>query len=123
MIVWISAICLMAIIGLIGYYQGAIRVGFSLIGLLLAAWLAMPLSGVMKPILGLVGLSHPLILSFVAPAVVYLVILIIFKCAAFAAHRQVQTYYKYKGSDTQRSLFERLNSRVGIALGLANATV
>src|SRR5207302_1226018 len=32
-------------------------------------------------------------------------------------------YYKYKGSDTQRSLFERLNERLGICLGLANATV
>ena len=30
MILWIFAVCLMAVLGLIGYYQGAIRVAFSL---------------------------------------------------------------------------------------------
>ena len=45
MILWIFAFGLMAVLGLIGYYQGAIRVAFSLIGLIVAAFLAMPLAG------------------------------------------------------------------------------
>src|SRR5947208_1684540 len=123
MILWIFAVGLMAVLGLIGYYQGAIRVSFSLVGLLLGAALAMPLAGLVKPILPIVGLSHPILLSFVAPAVVYVLLLVIFKSAALVVHKKVDAYYKYKGSDTQRSLFERLNQRVGICLGLANATV
>jgi hypothetical protein len=123
MILWILAIVLMGSLGVIGYYQGAIRVGFSFIGLLVGALLALPLAGLVKPVLRLVGVEHPLLLVFIAPAVVYLLILIAFKCGAVAAHRKVDTYYKYKGSDTQRSLFERLNSRLGICMGLANATV
>ena len=113
----------MAVLALIGYYQGAVRVGFSLVGLLVAALLAMPLSGLMKPILGIFGLSHPVLLSFAAPALAYLLVLIIFKSAAVVVHRKIDAYYKYKGSDTQRSLFERVNQRLGICLGLANATV
>ena len=123
MILWIFAIGLMAVLGLIGYYQGAIRVAFSFVGLLAAALLAFPLGRLIKPVLPVVGLSHPLVLAFVAPAIVYVVILIAFKSAALAVHRKVDTYYKYKGSDTQRSLFERVNERLGICLGLANATV
>src|SRR5947207_12022931 len=82
MILWIFAVCLMAVLGLIGYYQGAIRVAFSLVGLLLGALLAMPLAGLLKPVLPIVGLSHPILLSFVAPAVVYVLLLVIFKSAA-----------------------------------------
>jgi len=37
MILWIFAIGLMAVLGLLGYYQGAIRVAFSFVGLLAAA--------------------------------------------------------------------------------------
>jgi len=48
---------------------------------------------------------------------------IIFKSTALVVHKKVDAYYKYKGSDTQRSLFERLNQRLGICVGLANATV
>jgi len=122
MILWMLAFGLMAVLGLIGYYQGALRVGFSLIGLLVATLLALPLSGLVKPILSLFGMSHPVLISFVAPFVVFVVVLTIFKVAAFMVHRKLDQYYKYKGSDTQRSLFERMNSRVGICLGLANAT-
>jgi len=50
-------------------------------------------------------------------------VLIAFKVAAVIVHRKVDTYYKYRTSDTERLLFERLNERVGICLGLANATV
>src|SRR5438045_772769 len=123
MVLWLLAICLMAALALIGYYQGAIRVAFSFIGLLVAALLAMPLSGLVKPILPIVGVSHPVLISFIVPALVYLLILVIFKTAALATHKKVEAYYKYKATDTQRSLFERLNQRVGIGLGLANATV
>src|SRR5438105_2659110 len=123
MILWIFALCLMAVSGLIGYYQGAVRVAFSLVGLLMAALLAMPLAGLIKPILPMVGLSHPVLLSFLGPILAYLLILIGFKCAAVAVHKKVEAYYKYKASDTQRSLFARLNQHLGICVGLANATV
>src|SRR5689334_2322688 len=113
MILWIFAVCVMAASAVVGYYQGAIRVAFSFIGLLVAALLALPLAGLLRPVLPIVGLSHPLLAAFVAPALVYLLVLIAFKIGGFVVHGKVETYYKYKASDTQRSLFERLNARVG----------
>lgn len=123
MLLWIFAILLMAVIGLIGFYQGAIRVGFSLVGLILAAFLAIPLAFLFKWILPVLGLKHPVLVAFIAPALVYLLILVIFKATAVAVHKKVDAYYKYKASDTQRSLWERLNQRLGVCLGLANAVV
>src|SRR5207247_2443385 len=43
--------------------------------------------------------------------------------SALAVHKKIDTHYKYKESDTQRLLWERVNARLGICLGLANATV
>lgn len=122
MIFWILAIVLLACLGVIGYYQGAIRVAFSLIGLLVGALLAVPLGFLVKPILSFFGLQHPVALTFIAPAVAYVLVLIGFKSGGFAVHRKVDTYYKYKDSETKRLLFERVNSRLGIALGVVNAT-
>jgi len=122
MFFWIIAMCLMAVLALIGYYQGAIRVAFSFIGLLVAALSAMPLAGLLKPILPVVGLSHPVLIAFIAPALVYVVILASFKIAALAVHKKVEAHYQ-KATDNDRGLFERLNQRLGIGLGLANATI
>lgn len=121
MILWIFAICLFAVLGVIGYYQGAIRVGFSFVGILAAAALAFPLSGIVNSLLPAFGLSHPVLLAFLSPTIIFLLILIGFKSAALATHKSVDTYYKYKTSDTQRLLWSRLNERVGVCLGMANA--
>jgi hypothetical protein len=113
----------MAVIGLIGYYQGAIRAGFSLVGLILAAFLAIPSAVLFKAFLPVLGLKHPVLLAFIAPALIYILILVIFKVTALAVYKKVDTYYKYKALDTQGLLWERLNHRLGICLGLANAVV
>src|ERR1041385_8923889 len=113
MVLWVSAGCLLAVLAVIGYYQGAIRAAFSLVGLLLAAVLSLPLANLIKPIFSIFGLTHPLLLAFIAPTVTFLLILIIFKSSALAVHKKIDTHYKYKESDTQRMLWERLNARLG----------
>jgi hypothetical protein len=69
------------------------------------------------------GLKQPIVLSFVAPAVAFILVLAVFKIIAFAIHQKLDTYYKYKESETKRLLFERLNSRLGIAVGATNGVV
>jgi len=123
MILWILAFLLLGLVGMVGYYQGAIRVGFSLVGLVVAGLVAMPLGFVISPVLKLFGLHHPVWLAFIGPFVIYLIILTIFKSVGFAVHRKVDVYYKHQDSETKRLLFERVNQRLGICLGLANATV
>lgn len=123
MFLWIIAALLLVSLGIIGYYQGAIRVGFSLIGLLLGAALALPLGSLIARILPVFGLHHPVMLSFLGPAIAYILVLIGFKIAGFSVNRKVDTYYKYKASDTKRMLLERMLQRLGIVLGLANGVV
>src|SRR5688572_26828555 len=123
MFLWIIALVLFASLGIVGFYQGALRAGISFIGLLVAALLAMPLSGVIAAIIRIFGLEHPVVLGFLSPFIAYLIVLIGFKCAALAVHKKVDTHYKYNTSDTARLLFERVNARLGICLGLCNAFI
>lgn len=123
MILWTLAFVLLACLGVVGYYQGSVRVAFSLVGLLLAAMLAVPLGKLIQPILPPFGASHPVAIAFIAPAIIYLVVLVLFKVGGFAVHKKLDTYLKYKASDTQRSLFDRMSARVGICLGLINAVI
>lgn len=123
MTVWLTALVLMAALGLVGYYQGAIRVTLSFFGLFLAASLCIPLGAALKPLLPVFGVSHPVPVAFLAPAIAFLVIMAMVKGAAYVLHKKVDTYYKYKVSDTERSLWLRITERLGICMGLANATV
>ena len=123
MILWVLALLFVAVVALVGYYQGGVRAAFSLVGLLVAISVAGPLGGVIKPLVAMTGLKAPIALTFVSPAVAFIVVLAIFKGVAFAIHRKLDTYYKYKETETKRMLFERLNSRLGIAVGATNGVV
>lgn len=123
MILWVLALLFVGVVGLVGYYQGAIRAAFSFVGLLVAASVAGPLGNVLSPVIAAMGLKHPVLLSFLGPIVAFLLVLVIFKAIAFAVNKQVDTYYKYKDSETKRMLFERLNTRVGIAVGVVNGVI
>ena len=123
MILWVLAIVIMACVALVNYYQGAVRGAFSLVALLLAALLAVPLGGLIQPLLRMTGLEHPIVLAFVAPAVVWVLILAVFKIAGLTVHKKLDTHFKYHESDTQRQLFERLNQRLGVCVGLANGFI
>jgi hypothetical protein len=123
MILWIIGLVVLACVAIVGFYQGALRVAFSFLGLLLAALLASPVGSLLKPLIVILGLKNPVAVGFVAPFAAFVLVLVIFKCAALAVHKKVAAWYKYKSTDTQRMLWERMNARVGISLGLANGLI
>jgi Colicin V production protein len=123
MILWLIALAIVASVAVVGYYQGALRAAFSFVGLLLAASLATSVGGLLAGLLPIFGVKNPVAIAFLSPAIAFILILVAFKLGAFAVHKKVDTWYKYKASDTQRLLFERMNSRVGIGLGLANGFI
>lgn len=123
MIIWLAALVLLALLAFVGYKQGAIKVAISLIGLFVASLLAMPLSPFIKPILPLIKVKNPVWIMIVPPLVVFIVVMIAFKIAAMIAHRKVDVLYKYKRDDKTRMKWERLNSRLGMSLGLVNGAV
>jgi hypothetical protein len=123
MILWLLALVVMVCVGIVGYYQGAIRVACSFVGLLIAAPLAVALSGVMKAILRMAGIDHPVVLAIIAPIIVFVLLMAAVKAGALALHKRADTFYRYKASDTEQLLFERFQHRVGAAIAMANGFI
>jgi hypothetical protein len=122
MTIWLLALVLLASLAGLGYRQGAIRVGFSFIGILLGALLAWPLGKFLKPAILALGVKNPVVPGWVGPVVVFVIISIIFKVCALMVHQKVDVYYKYKAGDLRLALWERLNARTGLCVGLLNGT-
>ncbi len=114
---------LLASLAGIGYRQGAVRVAFSLVGILLGALLAGPLGKPVKPLLVAVGLKTPPLAWLLAPLVVFVVISVVFKIAALMVHQKVDVYFRYHAGDLRQALWERLSHRLGLCLGLVNGTL
>jgi hypothetical protein len=123
MTIWLLALLLMASVGALGYRQGGVRVAFSSVGILFGAVLAKPLGKLLKPLLMAVGVKHPPLAWLLGALVVFIVISIIFKVAAYTAHQKVDVYYKYRAGDLRLALWERLNHGLGLCLGLFNGAV
>jgi hypothetical protein len=123
MILCLLAFLVMGTLGVVGYYQGAIRMACSLVGLLIAAPLAVPLSGVVKLVLRLIGVDHPVSLAIIAPIIVFALLMAGVKAGAQVLHKRVDTYFRYKKSDTEQLLFDRLQQRAGVAVAMANGFV
>lgn len=123
MTIWLLALLWLAILAGLGFRQGAIRVAFSLLGILLGVLLAGPLGKLIKPLIMMVGLKNPMIVGPLAPLLAFIVISLIFKAIALAVHQKVDVYFKYHAGDLRLALWERLNQRLGLCLGLLNGTV
>jgi uncharacterized membrane protein required for colicin V production len=123
MTIWILALMLLASLAGLGCRQGVIRVAFSLIGIFISALLAVPLSGLVKPLLPHLGFHNPVTVWALSPFIVFVILMCLFKSAGFLVHRKVELYYKYKADDLRQTLWERLNHRLGLCLGLVNGLV
>jgi uncharacterized membrane protein required for colicin V production len=123
MTIWFLALVLMASLAGVGYRQGAVRVAFSLVGILLGALLAGLLGKLLKPLLVVAGLKNPVLSWLLGPLIIFLLISIIFKVAALMVHQKVDVYYKYHTGDLRLALWERLNRRLGLCLGLVNGAL
>jgi hypothetical protein len=71
-------------------------------------------------VLGGLGITHPVLLWMIAPVVMFIIILSIFKSAGYAMHRKVDVFYRHQAGDLRLALWERLNCRLGMCLGMLN---
>jgi hypothetical protein len=120
MIIWFLVLLLMASLAALGYRQGAIRVAFSLVGILVGIILAGLLGRFLRPVVSLFGLKNPVETWLLGPLIVFVLVSIAFKIAAAAVHHKVDVYFKYRAGDLRLALWERLNHRLGLCLGLVN---
>lgn len=122
MTIWLLALVLMASLAGLGYRQGAIRVAISFVGILFGVLLAGPLGKLVRPAVVALGVTNPVVPWLLGPPIIFVLISIIFKVVALTVHQKVDVYYKYKGGDLRLILWERLNARTGLCLGLLNGT-
>ena len=123
MTIWILAVLVFAFLAWMGYLKGAIRVTVLLVGLIVAAILALPLAHWVKSLFPMMGVVNPYLLWILPPITVFILVQLIFAGIAFLVHRQVALYYKYKTDDVHRMRWERLNNRLGICVGLGAGCV
>ena len=123
MTIWILAILLMVLAALAGWRQGAIRASISFGGILIAALLATSAGKLFSLLLPMLGVTNPITLWAVSPACGFALVLTVFKVIAQSVHRKVEVFYKYQAGDLRQTLWERLNSRLGICVGLLNGSV
>lgn len=120
MTIWLLAVLILAALAGLGLRQGVIRVLVSFFGIVFGALLARPIGHLLKPLLIMAGLKHPAMLEFLPTAIGFLIVLSIFKIAGYALHHKVEMHFKHRASDTERIMWERLDHRLGLCLGLFN---
>lgn len=120
---WILAVLLLGLIAALGYMQGAVRLGVSLIGLFLGVLLAAPLAPAVRPLVAMAGVTHAIWLWVLPPIIVFLIVLFVFMGVSFVVHRKIELYHKYRSNDLDRFRFERLNKRLGICMGMVMGVV
>ena len=120
MMIWLLVLLLMASVAALGYRQGAIRVAFSLLGILVGIVLSGLLGRFLRPVLSVFGVKNPVETWLLGPLIVFVIVSILFKVGAAAVHHKVDVYFKYRAGDLRLALWERLNHRLGLCLGLVN---
>ena len=71
MTIWLLALLLLASLAGLGFRQGAIRVAFSLLGILVGIIVAAPLGKLIRPLLGVFGLKNPIEAWLLAPLIIF----------------------------------------------------
>ena len=123
MSIWILAFLVLAILALAGWRQGGILAAISFVGILSGALLAVPLGKIFHPLLPHLGADDPLVAWALAPLCGFILVSIIFTSIGIKVSRQVEVFYKHKSSELRQAMFLRLNTRLGILVGLLSGAV
>jgi hypothetical protein len=123
MIIFPLLLILFACAALAGWCFGVIRATTTFVGLLVSLIVARMFPHSLQSILPHVGIQNPALLWMLAPALPFLISLIVFKIIGLVVQQKVNHYYKYKAGDLRMGLWQRLNPRLGLCVGLANALV
>jgi len=123
MTIWILAVIVMVATALTGWRLGAIRAAISFVGILCAALLAVPVGKLIHPLLPHLGAGNPIYAWALAPVVGFVLVSIVFKVIGQPVHNRIEHFYKYNAGDLRLALWTRMNSRLGICVGLLNGAL
>lgn len=118
MTIWIAIFVTCGLMAAAGLFLGAVRTAVLLLGVAVGGLLAQPLAPLVKPLLVWCGVKPLIWLFLLPPVLAYVLFVLIAFGLSFAAYMPVAKYLKFRAGDIERALFERLNQRVGAALGV-----
>ncbi len=122
MTISILAVFLFVTVGALGRQVGALRMSISLVGVIVALFVAGPLAPYFRKGLELVSKSPIVIWSLAAP-LAFLAVMLVFNSIAAAAYLKIGNYYKYRAKDDIRIRWERMDSQLGLCVGIVAAVV
>src|SRR4051794_33656757 len=123
MTIWVLAVLLLAALAGLGLRQGVVRVAFSLIGIFVAALLAKPIGIPIRMVMVMLGVKDLILLAIIPPLIGFMIVSLAFKAAALPAHHKVQVHFKHYAGDLRLALWERVDHRLGLCLGLFNGAL
>ncbi len=121
MTIWILAVLLFAGVGALGRQIGGIRMGISLLGVVVALFAAGPLAPVVRSALGAVGIKNPILMWALAAPLAFLGIMMAFNSVAVAVYIKISGYFKFRAPDDVRMRWERIDAGMGLTAGLLAA--
>jgi hypothetical protein len=123
MTIWILAVLVIAATALAGWRQGGIRAAIAFAGIWASLLLCMLVGKLFHLLLPAMGMVNPVTIWALSPVCGFIVISIIFSVIAFNVHRKVDHFYRYNAGDLRLALWERLNARLGICMGILNGVI
>jgi len=120
MTIWILVSVMLLSLAALGYRQGAIRVSFSLIGIIVSALLAGPLAKYVQPMLPHVGIHDPTVIWLVSPLIRVLGFVDPVQVGGVFCASQGGSLFQIQRRQHPTDPWNRLNARLGLGLGLMN---
>lgn len=123
MTIWILAVLLFGIVGALGRQVGGIRMGISLLGVLVALFVAGPLAPHVRTVLNAVGMKDPITVWALAAPLAFLGVMMVFNSFAVGTYIKISGYYKFRAPDDVRMRWERIDAATGVSLGVLAGVV
>ena len=122
MTIWILVILCLGLGASGGHTGGAIRMAVGVLGTWLAFLAAYPLGAKLRP--ALMGyFETPTTLIIMPSFLIFIGLVAVTYSVAQGIHLKTFLYYKYKTDDEKYTLWERMNNRVGLSLGIVNGVL
>ena len=113
----------MAGLAALGRQIGSIRMGVSMIGAIVAYVGTIFLAPIVSPMMGSVGIENPITVWWLTPIVVYILLFIMMNGIGQGLYMKVNLFFQYRAKADAQMRFARMDTNVGLALGIANGCV
>ena len=123
MTVWIIAIFLLILLVIFGYTHGVIKMLVTGIGLIFGCLVAVPLSGLFKPFFVAAKIYNPLMVWTIPPLIIVLLASIVSATIGTIISNKVEAYFRYHAPEFRKTLWDRVNERLGVCASMINALI